>query len=493
MKKINLLKKDQLKYGAVVAIIVIAVVAFVIYTKSPKIFESNLINHTDEKVDTNSNTEEELIELANELLEKYNITYYDEYGDERYVLYEKKELDISNLPQYYIKETALKQLDNKNKFKRKALKETVKKLYGPDVTVTNESFITSNCQKYEYNETTTVYENKGIISCTHYNQNETLKTKLLTVKKEKEDLLVNVAVAVVDSDNKEVSLPTGKIVEELNADTFDIDKDSDKVSEYQYMFAYNKKEKNYYLKSLKRVSPPIKKNIKTTDIDSQSNEVKELYNIITRLAPYYYTYTNTPFQGKNITVQNIDNMYKLFMIYTSNESAEDIEIPASLTGGYISSKIPKESFEKKYIDFFGEEPTKYTFDDYHNLQKCNVILYDNKTESYFSFTGACGGTSSLSTKIELFSVDEKDNELKLSVKVMFLKDETVNENNVLKHKYSLYLDSNINILLKEYTNVDANEREDFFEELYDDLPIYTFTFEKQPTGNYVLKAISPNN
>ena len=90
MKKNNILKKDQLKYRAVVVTIIIIVIAFVIYTKSPKIFESNLIKHTDEKVDTNLNTEEELIELANELLEKYNITYYNEYGTKKYVLYEKK-------------------------------------------------------------------------------------------------------------------------------------------------------------------------------------------------------------------------------------------------------------------------------------------------------------------------------------------------------------------------------------------------------------------
>ena len=309
----------------------------------------------------------------------------------------------------------------------------------------------------------------------------------MTVKKEKEDLLVNVAVAVIDSDSKEVSLPTGKIVDKLNADTFDIDSDYAKVSDYQYTFTYNKQDKSYYLKSLKRTNPPVKKNIRTIDIDNQSNEVKELYSIITNQPGYYYTYDNGLYQGKTITVQDIDSMYKLFMVYKGESNGDDIINP--FQGGRVISKMSKESFEQKYTSFFGEAPTKFTFDNY---LYCSSILYDETTESYFAFHGECGGTyESLRTYTDIFSVEETDKDLKISQKVMILTENNSSENTF--PIYNLYLDMNRTILINEYTNVDAKDTEDFFEELYNDLPIYTFTFEKQTTGNYVLKTISPNN
>ncbi len=492
MKKINQLKKDQLKYTIIVSLIIIVVIIIGFYKENKTIYEGIyplIQDETENKENQDDIAKEKLIKTAQELLERYNITY-SENGVKKYVLYEDKELNIKNLPQKYLKETALKQFTNKDRFKRDDLEETIKKLYGNKLAITNKDFVTSDCQKYAYNQTTTVYENKGRVSCDMGNKNESLAIKFLDVKKKKKDILVNVAVAIVNNDSKEIELPTGKVIENLNADTFDIEKDYDKVSEYQYTFAYSKEEKDYYLKSIKRIKPTIKR-IKTINIKNQSEQVQELYNIITKdfeRNKYFY-------QGKEIKVEEMDNMVKLFMIYQAEGNADDINIENNY--GKIYSKMSKVSFDEKYLKFFGEDPVKYTLEDYSNfdIKPCSAILYDYKTNNYYSFGGECGGTYMFRFKINLYSIEEENNKLNISLKVMILSEDYNNNKDEYKinDKYNLYLDVANTILLKEYTNIDANDTDEFFEEIYEDIPIYTFSFEKQENGNYNLKTIFPNN
>lgn len=234
---------------------------FEIYNKDTK----KEINAVD-KVETKDKTtvkEEELNPdgiYAKYLIDRYafsdisNITVYN-------ALYGKEKTLVTELDDNYVRIVSaanVKKLGN-GIFTSEAFHNSVVNLFGNQLNLADKNF-SIGCDTYEYSQGTGYYEYKeggcGGTSTVIMNQ------KIVKAIKTKDNIEVNVAVAILDGANQKVyknykmgdtSNSDLQEVEGVTPDTFDIDRDYDKLNQYKYTFNYDNENNNYYLYSIELV------------------------------------------------------------------------------------------------------------------------------------------------------------------------------------------------------------------------------------------------
>lgn len=132
------------------------------------------------------------------------------------------------------------------------LKEQVRKLYGPEVTITDSSF-DMDCGTYEYNAENNTYTRNEGSGCGGTNSTY-LTREVVSATKEENQIMIEVAVARVDVGNNIILNMNDEAIEELTAENFDISTALEQVDHFIYQFNYDEENHNYYLATISKVN-----------------------------------------------------------------------------------------------------------------------------------------------------------------------------------------------------------------------------------------------
>ena len=215
-----------------------------------KVVKSEPKEQTEEELDVDS-------VLVKDLLARYD--QYNVSSDEIYENIYKK--DINQVSDIDSKVRLSMAYENTgiglfNGFTSDELKTAHIKLFGKDATLSDGDF-TYACGNFKFDNVEKKYKYEPSAGCGEANSS-TLVRKISEVKTKEDNLYINVYVGVKKAkDNSpsefEISGRDG-VIDEINATTFDIDRDYKKLDKIQYKFAYDENNKNYYLVSIKKIS-----------------------------------------------------------------------------------------------------------------------------------------------------------------------------------------------------------------------------------------------
>lgn len=126
------------------------------------------------------------------------------------------------------------------------------KLFGPNVVVNYKDFVMGGCDRYTYNQANKTFDFEKASACGG-SSFEQMKRKIVEATKINNEVKITVAVAIVNLGDQTVKKPSGEIISGVTSDNFDIEKDYAKTDKYQYTFAYDETNYNYYLTSIKKI------------------------------------------------------------------------------------------------------------------------------------------------------------------------------------------------------------------------------------------------
>lgn len=209
--------------------------------------EKNIDNNNQKDTKKNLNVNSIYIK---ELIDRYNYYFINDFDLEK-TLYGKTNTTPDNFQEDFIKQTAVYASNEKYGYTTEQLHEQIRKLYGPNITIKDSSFV-MNCGTYEYDGINNMYTRKESEGCGGSSMSY-LNRKIVEARKEDSKLLIDVAVARVDNENNVVLNTTGEAIDGITAETFNIDKDYDKINRYRYTFTYDEENYNYYLESITKI------------------------------------------------------------------------------------------------------------------------------------------------------------------------------------------------------------------------------------------------
>lgn len=211
---------------------------------------------SDKIVSNNQELEPEgvfITELINRY-DAYNVSNTEIYTN----LYEKESITPSEMDQEYIKLTAAKKALSKGSsigfspntsFTSEEYQRSLKELYGNKVSVVDGDI---GYPTYVYDAKNKKYDYKPVEAGSTVSAK--MERKNVKAIKTADKLEVNVAVAKLEfGENKVLTGVNSDEIDGLNAETFDIDTDYAKLSQYKYTFDYDSTEDNYILSSIELV------------------------------------------------------------------------------------------------------------------------------------------------------------------------------------------------------------------------------------------------
>lgn len=466
MKKEFFLKKDQLKYGVIVCLIIIAIVITSFYFKGQVEYDNNnIINNEKNEIDNNQSKLDENSDIIKELIARYD---NESLTSDEYILYKQDTLSPNELTDEYIKQTASQQIENKNYFTKKNLNEQIKKLYGPNMKVEQGDFKAENCAHYIYNKTTGEYWYNADTECEKVTQTQALVRKITEVNEEKNKYLVTLSVAIIDEQGA-IKTPMGEEIINLTKDNFDISKDYDKLSKYQYTFIYNKEEKDYYLKSIDKVSNGDIV-IENTPSNTMSTK-EEAYEKYGEIANIYYNIISGQdrfcgvwdyFTNETVTVHNLSkNTIESIVLYNLSKDGIDT----------THSTFTKDTFNNKLHQLFGKN---YNYIN-ENIDIIPGYTYDQEQGIYTPGPSGYGGACGPYNEDRITSVNTEGNNIIFEVRVIF-KDITNNTKTYYKDYERTELLNNLDLdeygyLLNTTENMEKGS-------------LYKVTFTNED-GNYI--------
>lgn len=191
--------------------------------------------------------------FVNKLVDKY---YNDFDSIESYTeLYAKDSMTVADFSNEYTQKLGALNIKNSNSFKNESLQNSLDELFGANKTqVEKENIEYNKCYIYKYNDDEYTLNISG--TCNDAKTYDVI-TKIVKAEKDKtkDELYVNVAVAVTDGNKMYKSYAedtkSGKDeIVDLSYSSFDMDKDYTKFNQYKYTFKYDKDNNDYYLVSI---------------------------------------------------------------------------------------------------------------------------------------------------------------------------------------------------------------------------------------------------
>ena len=180
-------------------------------------------------------------------------------------LYRSEKTEIKDLNEIYLRALAAIKA-NRNlggvAFSSSDFQNAVTLLFGKQVNLEDKSIYDGKtCINVKYDNSSDIYL-LGETACGGISVTELERKIVKVVKKDDDELKVNVAVAIINTEENKVyknsvTNPDGtdgsELIENVTATTFDIDKDYSKLNQYQYTFKYDKDNSNYYLESIELI------------------------------------------------------------------------------------------------------------------------------------------------------------------------------------------------------------------------------------------------
>lgn len=137
-------------------------------------------------------------------------------------------------------------------FTSDALKEQVRKLYGPEVTIVDGTF-DMDCGTYNYDSNTNAYTRVEGSGCGGTNTTY-LSREIVSATQEENQIMIEVAVARVDVGNNIILNMNDEAIEGLIAENFDISTALEQVDHFIYQFNFDEENHNYYLTTISKVN-----------------------------------------------------------------------------------------------------------------------------------------------------------------------------------------------------------------------------------------------
>lgn len=266
IKETNYYDEGKKTSSPAVLVVVVAIVALIIGVAGGyylfKVMDKE--ETKTEKAKTNVNTEKEVKEELNpeglyieELISRYDQSSSSSNANIYELLYKEDKTTLKDIDEDYLKVLAANKASGvTGVFTSEEFKNATKLLYGDSIEFSDG--------KINYN--------KGCIIVNHnddiytYVEGEcggastiSMKRKIVKTEIDEDVLTVNVAVAIIDSNEDKVYKNYSEDEKELEevdnvvATTFDIDNDYTELNQYKYTFNYDKDNNNYYLVSIELV------------------------------------------------------------------------------------------------------------------------------------------------------------------------------------------------------------------------------------------------
>lgn len=190
------------------------------------------------------------------LIERYDI-YSISKSEIMKSLYSKDKLRPSELNEsslrFMIAKAANKNAYGVFSFTSQDFQLAQKKLFGNTIALADASIETGGCGSIIYQDGYYFYQEGSGCGGT---SEQLLERKIIKATKKDQAITITVAVGIADGTTKKV-YRDASLTEELHgitSETFDLEKDYDKLSKFSYHFAYDKDNNNYYLTSIEKES-----------------------------------------------------------------------------------------------------------------------------------------------------------------------------------------------------------------------------------------------
>lgn len=223
------------------------------------------ISNGEDKRDTNASREDldDTLKISKdslyikELIDAYDISFISNV-DVWNSLYSKDKITVNEFSSELLNATAMKKANKEflgNLFvSGEEFLEAGKMLYGNQVAFQNQTFsIAKGCTKYNFNNGYySVDPESG--ACGGISMLSMDRTIVDAVRKDN-TLEVTVAIALKHSGENKVykDKDATKLIENVTADTFNIDNYTDSLDKFKYVFTYDKENDGYYLNYIEKV------------------------------------------------------------------------------------------------------------------------------------------------------------------------------------------------------------------------------------------------
>lgn len=251
-----------MKKNVVIIILLLAVIGSVGYIGYDKIYLEKNAPKEEKEPDQEEIPEEETINTSStfveDLIGRYDYYFISDMNLEN-MLYKGDNTNASSLTEDFIKQTATYAYyaiprglsttwQQTYSFTSEDLQKQIRKLYGPEVTVTDGTF-EMDCGTYDFNAENSTYTRNEGSGCggtgTSY-----LTRKIMSAEKENEDLRIAVAIARVDMGNNQILNMNDQPITGLTTENFNINNVVEQLDQFTYQFKYDKENNNYYLNSI---------------------------------------------------------------------------------------------------------------------------------------------------------------------------------------------------------------------------------------------------
>ncbi len=200
--------------------------------------------------------------FAKSLISRYDFSIISEVEIYDY-LYSKDKITVDEIDEDYIRLLAASNIKRDltlGNFSSEELENSTNMLFGNQIELENEDF-TVGCTKYKYSNVDKYYTREESSGCGGASSIEMKRKIVKSVFTDDKTLEINVAIAIVNNSNDTVYKKYNKDLDDLGEDkldnvdatTFDIDKDYKKLNQYKYTFNYDNENNNYYLVSIELI------------------------------------------------------------------------------------------------------------------------------------------------------------------------------------------------------------------------------------------------
>ena len=265
-RKIDYYEEGKKTSSPAVLIVIVAIISLIVGVSGGyylfKVMDKE--ETTTEKTKTNAKTEKETKEELNpeglyveELVSRYDQKDSSSDVNIYELLYKEEKTTIKDIDEDYLKVLAANKASGvKGRFTDEEFKNATKLLYGDEIEFDDDKIsYNKGCISLKYSDNVYSYVEGECGGASTMS----LKRKIVKTKLDDDILTVNVAVAVIDSNEDKVYKNYSEDEKELEevdnvvATTFDIDKDYTDLNQYKYTFNYDKDNNNYYLVSIELV------------------------------------------------------------------------------------------------------------------------------------------------------------------------------------------------------------------------------------------------
>lgn len=133
-------------------------------------------------------------------------------------------------------------------FTSEDLKKQIRKLYGPNMKITDSSF-EMNCTTYEFDGLNNTYTKKEGSGCGGISTSY-LARKIIEATKKEDKISIKIAIARVDMLNSQILNMNDQPITGLTTENFNINNVVEQLDQFTYQFKYDEDNYNYYLDSI---------------------------------------------------------------------------------------------------------------------------------------------------------------------------------------------------------------------------------------------------